>query len=314
VIKLKKKVLVTGASGFIGSNLVERLKNDFDVYALVRYTTGRYVLGELSDVKVLFGDLSEGFRVREIVKYVQPDMVVHLGALSAQSYSYGHPIETLQTNFIGTVNLAEACYKLVDNFELFVFASTAETYGNQNSFPIKESQPLDAHSPYAVSKIASEYYLNYMKKGFNFPVTIMRAFNSYGRKRNRHFLVERVVVQMLDGGDVRLGDPDPVIDWVYVLNHVEGYKKVLDQPDKAVGETFNIATGVGTSIRDLALKISELTGWSGRIIWHTVPKRPVIVSKLVGDPSKIEKMLGWKAEVTLEDGLNRTINHWKTVV
>lgn len=311
MINLKQKVLVTGASGFIGSHLVERLKYDYDVYALVRYTTGRYVLGELSDVKVLFGDLSEGFRVREIVKYVQPDMVVHLGALSAQSYSYGHPIETLQTNFLGTVNLAEACYKLVDNFELFVAAGTAEEYGRQNSFPINEEQPLNAHSPYAVSKIASDYYLQYMKNGFSFPVTIMRAFNSYGRKRNRHFCVERIITQMLEVGDVRLGDPNPVIDWVYVDDHVGAYVKALEQPDKAVGETFNICTGVGTSIRDLALKVSDITGWSGRILWNTIPKRPVVVSRLVGDPSKIEKMLGWKAEVSLDEGLRRTVSYWK---
>lgn len=305
------KVLITGSSGFIGSHLIERLKDEYDVYALMRYTTGRYVLGELKDVKILFGDLREAFRIKEIVEYVQPDAVVHLGAMSAQSYSYGHPQETLETNFMGTVNLAESCYRLVPHFKCFIFAGTAEEYGVQSCFPIKESAPLKAQSPYSVSKIASDYYLQYMRDGFGFPVTIMRAFNTYGRKDNKHFLVERIVTQMLEGNDVRLGDPDPVIDWMYVDDHVEGYVKALEQPEKAIGETFNLATGIGTSIKDLALKVGELIGWNGKIVWHTVPKRPVLVEKLIGDPTKARIVLEWKAKVSLKEGLQRTIEFWK---
>lgn len=308
------KVLVTGGSGFVGSHLIPKLvEMGHDVYSMLRYSTGRYVLGEMKNVKTVYADLRESFRVGEVIRSIQPDVVFHLAAISAQSYSYAHPQEVMETNYLGTINLAESCYKLVPHFQQFIFSGSAEEYGVQPyGVPIREDAPLNPHSPYAVSKVCADYYLSYMWYAYQFPATIMRAYNTFGRKENPHFLVERVISQMVDGkSPVTLGDPEPVIGWMYIDDHVNGYLAALKNRDKALGERFNLSASEGYSVREVALKCAELTSYKGDILWDTIPERPIRVTWLVGDPSKAEQVLGWKAKVSLEDGLKRTVSFWK---
>lgn len=308
------KVLVTGGSGFIGSNLIERLvERDHDVYSMLRYTTGRYVLGARDKVKVVYADLREPFRVKEVIRNIQPEVVFHLGAVSAQSYSYAHAHEVLETNFLGTVTLAEACYKMVPDFQHFIMACSAEEYGVQPyGVPIREEAPLNPHSPYAVSKVCCDYYLNYMWKAYQFPVTVMRGFNTYGRKDNSHFVVERIISQMVAGDDpVCLGDPEPVISWMYVDDHVDGYLAVFENREKALGETFNLSAREGFSVKQVAEKCAELTEYKGEVLWNMIPERPIRVMWLVGDSSKAERLLGWKAKTSPHEGLRRTVEFWK---
>jgi len=312
-MKGSTKILVTGGSGFIGSHLIPKLVEEgYDVYSLARYVTGRYVLG--ANVKTVFADLRDYHAVQKVVKEVQPEIVVHLAALSPVSYSYDHPQETVEVNFNGTVNLAEACLRHVPHFRQFVFASTSETYGNQEAFPITEHSPQHPNSPYAVSKVACEKYLQYMCDAYDFPVTVMRPFNTYGRKRNKHFVVERAVTQMLENKDrIYLGDPETVRDFLYVEDHVSAYLAVLDN-EKVIGEVFNFCTGRGTSIRELTQIIAEKLNWHGVIVWHSVPKRPLDIKCLIGSYEKAEKRLGWKPRWKLEDGLKETITCWKSRV
>jgi len=304
------KILVTGAGGFIGSHLVPRLiKNGHDVYSLERYVTGRYVLGQRKDVKTVFSDLKEYFSVKRIVSEVQPEIAIHLASISPVAYSYDHPIEVIEANFLATVNLAEACLREVPHFRHFLFASTSETYGN-GACPKKEDTPQNPNSPYAVSKHASEKYLFYMRDAYDFPVTVLRNFNTFGRKDNTHFVVERTIVQMLQGKTVTLGDPTPIRDLEYVDDHVNSYLTCLENP-KAKGEVFNFCTGKGVSIKQLVDLIAKLVRFKGEIIWNTIPTRPLDIKKLVGDNSKARLMLGWKPEFSLADGLKLTIEHWR---
>ncbi|MFX1537031.1 MAG: NAD-dependent epimerase/dehydratase family protein [Promethearchaeota archaeon] len=305
------RVLVTGGNGFIGNLMLPRLSElEYDVYCLERYVTGRYVLGGQRLVKTVFGDLRDPFAVRKAVREVQPDAVIHLAAISAVSYSYNHPIDVMETNFLGTVNLAESCLREVPSFKRFLFAGTSEEYGNQKNIPIKETAELHPNSPYAVSKVAADKYLQYMHDAYDFPVTILRNFNTYGRINNTHFVVERIIVQMLQEKTARLGDPTPIRDFMYVEDHVNSYLACLNS-DKTIGETLNFCTGRGVSIAQLAELITKLTDFEGDIVWDTIPKRPLDIAVLVGDCSKAEQLLGWKPKLMLEDGLRFTVDSWR---
>lgn len=304
------RVLVTGTTGFIGSHLAPRfVELDHDVYGLERYVTGRYVLGKHREVKTVFGDLKEYFDVKQIIRQIQPDIIIHLAAVSAVAYSYEHPQEIIENNFMGTINLAEASLREVPHLKQFLFASTSETYGNGPS-PKTETTPQKPNSPYAVSKLAAERYLLYMREAYNFPVTILRNFNTYGRKNNTHFVVERIIVQMLRNQTVCLGDPTPVRDFLYVEDHVDAYLACLNKPE-SVGEVFNFCTGRGTSIKELVCIISQLTNFNKEIRWETIPQRPLDIKVLVGDYSKARRVLDWEPKFKLKKGLKATIDFWR---
>jgi len=304
------KILVTGGTGFIGSHLLEKLIGDkeYDIYSLERYVTGR--IGKPHQVKTVYADLNDGFTIRKAVRAVKPEVVVHLASISAVSYSYEHPQEIVNTNLIGTINLAEACLRETDNFKQFLFAGTSEEYGN-NGFEIqKEDNPLSPASPYAVSKVACEKYLNYMKEAYDFPITILRLFNTYGRKDDYHFLIEKTIVQMLTQKEVKLIDPAPVRDWMYVDDHVNAYLTCLENK-KAIDETFSFCTGKGYSVKETVEKIAEIVGFKGEIVWGTAPPRPTESKVIIGSYEKAHKILGWKPKYSLEEGLKETIQYWK---
>lgn len=306
------KILVTGGNGFIGSHLLPRLVElGHDVYCLERYVTGRYVLGAQRTVRTVFSDLRDNFAVRKVVHEVQPEVVIHLASISPVSYSYDHPVEVIETNFMGTVNLAESCLREVAHFKQFMFAGTSEEYGNHEKMPINENYELRPNSPYAVSKTAADQYLQYLCNAYNFPVTILRNFNTYGRKDNTHFVVERTIEQMLRKKIVRLGDPTPVRDLVYVDDHVNSYLTCLNNK-KAIGEVFNFCTGCGVSIAGLVEILTDLTGINAEVLWNTIPERPLDIACLIGDHSKAKQVLGWQPKFTLKEGLRLTVDFWKS--
>lgn len=304
------KILITGVTGFIGQNLVPKLLElDHQIYSLERYVTSRYVLGKKREVRTVFGDIKQHFAVRRIVQEVQPDVVINLAAISPVSYSYDHPHEVIETNFIGTVNLAESCLRDVPHLKQFLFASTSETYGNGPT-PKKEETPQHPNSPYAVSKLAAEKYLLYMHKAYGFPVTILRPFNTYGRKDNTHFVVERIITQMLQGKELRLGDSTPVRDFMYVDDHINAYLTCLADR-KSIGQIFNFCTGYGVTISELVETLKNLTGFDEDIAWHTIPQRPLDIKRLIGDYSKAKNLLCWEPKFSLDEGLSLCVDYWR---
>jgi len=307
---LKERILVTGATGFVGSHLIAKLDREkFDVFSFERYMTGRYVLGEARDVQTVFGDITDYWSVRHAVRTVKPDVVIHLASISPVAYSYDHPHEVMETNLFGTMNLVEACLRECPNMRQFLFASTSETYGDGPN-PKTEETVQNPNSPYAVSKVASEKYLLYVHYAMNFPVTILRNFNTYGRKNNTHFVVERTIVQMLRGDTVQLGDPSPTRDFLYVDDHIDSYLRCLNN-ERSVGKVFNFCTGRDVSIAELVKIIRGLTDFNGEVNWNTIPRRPWDIACLVGDYSKASRELGWKPGYELEEGLRLTVDFWK---
>ena len=304
------RILITGAAGFVGCHMLAPLiEREHEVFSLERHRSWREPLGASTAGRPVFCDLRDHFAVRQVVRDVQPEAVIHLAAISPVSYSYDHPNEILEANLIGTVNLAEACLREVPQFRQFLFASSSETYG-KGPVPKTEETPQNPNSPYSVSKLAAEKYVLYLRDAYRLPATVLRLFNTYGRKDNADFVVERTIVQMLRGHTVRLGAPSPVRDLLYVDDHVNAYLSCLGN-EKAIGGIFNFSTGRGVSVSELVGLLASLTGFVGEVAWDTIPRRPLDIDRMIGDSSQAEKILGWRPRVSLEEGLRLCIAHWK---
>ena len=303
----RKNCLVTGTSGFIGRRLALALEaKGQNVYCLERYVAGRTIYNKHS-IKTVFADLNDHFATQQVVRTIKPEVVFHVAALSPVAYSYDHPREVIETNYLATVNLAEACMR-EGYVKHFLFAGTSEEYGNQTVFPITESALLLPNSPYSASKVAADTYLKYLFETYGFPVTILRPFNTYGRTDDTHFLVENIIWQMLNSDTVNLGMEDPIRDLMYASDHINAYISCFDQPRESTGETFNFCTGKGWAIPKVVQLAAELLNWKGTINWDTIPKRPNEIMNLTGSSLKAKKMLSWKPKYTLEEGLKLTID------
>jgi len=307
-----KKVLVTGATGFIGSRLVDRLVAlGADVRAFVHYNSrSDYGLLELlpedvlEAVEIAPGDLKDGEAVRRSVKGCE--IVFHLGALTAIPYSYRNPYDMVQTNVSGTANVLNAALEY--GVARIVHTSTSETYGTAQYQPIDELHPLVGQSPYSASKIgadklAESYYLS-----FDMPVATIRPFNTYGPGQSARAVIPTIVSQALAGDTIRIGSTDPKRDFNYVDDTVAGFLAVASN-DAALGEVINIGSGRTVSIAHVIEEISRILGKKFEIVTDPARIRPEKseVGLLLADTRKAERLLGWKPEVPLEEGLRRTV-------
>ncbi len=304
-------IFLTGGNGFIGSNLIPKLlSKGYNIYALTRYISNR-TPSYPREVKVVYGDLRDSLVLQKLIREIYPEYVIHLGAISPVAQSFNHSQEVIETNFLGTVNLAHA--NLTNpNLKRFIMAGTSEEYGNQETFPIKEDAPKNCNQPYAISKVAADNYLHYLFEGFDFPICVAKPFNSYGRINNFNFVTEKVITQMLKSKTIILGNPDPVRDLMYVDDHVEGYIKILES--KVCPTAVNLCTGIGTTIKELAELIKDLLGWNGEIIWNRSFKRPTEIDKLLGDNTLAKETLGWEPKYDLEEGLLLTLEKISKVI
>lgn len=309
-----QRICLTGSSGFVGGALAPYLaEKGFEVVCVERFVSNRYNTPTNRNIKTVFADLTDHPAIQRVIKQLKPEYIIHLAALSPVAPSYDRYTEFLEVNFNATVNLAESAMRDDCNLKQFVVAGTSECYGNQKEFPIKETAQYYPNSPYAVSKVAMVHYLQYMWDAYQFPVTIMFPFNSYGRANCKHFITEKIIWQMLTKRHICLGDPTPIRDLLFVTDHIEGYASVLGKKE-ALGEKFNICTGTGVSIKELTEKIRKFTGFDGEVVWGTVPSRPLDIDCLIGDNMKAQKVLNWSPKVSLDEGLERTVELLKKEV
>jgi len=313
-------VLLTGISGFIGSELGRRLvEKGYRVHGLIRHSSGR-MLDNIKDymdkVHLIHGDLREYHSVRLAIRESDPEFIVHVGAITPVRLSFDDPFSNIDVNLRGTANLIHAALGLAPNLKRFVLASTMEVYGWQDrQEPFAEDLPLHPASPYAVSKAAADMYVRMLGKVSQLNYTVLRPCNSYGRKNETRFIVEYLVTSMLRKEKVYIGAPRSIRDLMHVDDHVAAYLRVMED-ENANQQTFNVGTGHGTTIRALADMVAELTDYKNRIVESyppDYPTRPAFADPpyLVLDPSKIEAKIGWKATVTLQQGLSRTFEYWR---
>ncbi len=307
-----KKVLVTGAGGFIGSHLCEALLDiGAEVTAMIRYTS-KSDWGNLeflpndkkASLQIAAGNIEDSDFVARQVK--GKDIVFHLAALIAIPYSYVAPRSYIRTNIEGTLNMLEASRNF--GVERIVHTSTSETYGTALYTPIDERHPLQGQSPYSASKIGADKIVESYFLSFNLPVSTIRPFNTYGPRQSARAVIPTIITQALTQDAIRLGALDPVRDLSFVKDTVNGFIKIAES-EHAIGETINIGFGKGITIGELGKTILSLMGSEKPIVQDTNRFRPdkSEVYTLICDNSKAQKLIGWKPQYTLREGLFETI-------
>ncbi|MFZ4764495.1 MAG: SDR family NAD(P)-dependent oxidoreductase, partial [Roseimicrobium sp.] len=298
-----KNVLVTGAGGFIGSHLTERLtKLGARTRALVRYNS-RDSRGWLenspqqAEVKFFSGDIRDAAYVREAMEGV--DVVFHLAALIAIPYSYHAPASYVETNITGTLNVLQAARELATPRVLVT--STSEVYGTALEVPIRESHPLQGQSPYAATKIAADKLTESYHLSFALPVVTVRPFNTFGPRQSARAVIPAIISQVMAGRELKLGNLTPTRDLNYVANTVDGYLAAAVS-EKAVGQVINFGSGREISIGELALLVMRVIGREVTIQQDTQRLRPEKseVQRLLADNSRAHDLLGWQPQVALE--------------
>jgi dTDP-glucose 4,6-dehydratase len=305
-----KKVLVTGAGGFIGSHLTERLVElGASTRALVHYNSaGAWGWLDASpvrdEVEVVAGDICDRDSMTRATNKVE--IVFHLAALIAIPYSYHAPLSYIRTNVEGTLNVLQAAKSA--GAELVVQTSTSEVYGTAQVVPISEEHPLQGQSPYSASKIGADKMAEAVHRSFGLPVTIVRPFNTYGPRQSARAVIPTIITQALTRDEIRLGNLEPTRDLNYVTDTAEGFVRAAESP-AAVGKTINIGTGREISIGELAARILRMLGKDLPVICEGQRVRPdrSEVERLCADNRIARELLKWEPRVTLEEGLRRTI-------
>ena len=311
---LGRKILVTGAGGFIGSHLVERLLQEGAlVRALVRYNSSsswgwlQEIHEELHpNLEVVFGDVRDAERMAELVQGCE--VIFHLAALISIPYSYQAPESFVDTNVRGTLNVLMAARR--HGGVRVVHTSTSEVYGTPETVPITESHPLQAQSPYSASKIAADKLAESFYCAYGLPVTVLRPFNTYGPRQSARAVLPTILTQLLTGqSEIRLGALWPRRDLTFVSDTVDGFVKATES-DEAVGRTIQLGTGRDISIGELVELAMQVLGVRAEVVCEQERLRPADseVEQLLSSPSLAAHLLGWRPTVSLEDGISRTAN------
>ena len=299
------KIFITGHNGFIGSHIIDRLKNDNELV---------FLEGDLRDYESVDNQLQES----------NPEIIVHLGARTEVEKSFYEQVTFSEINYVGTVNLIESARNL-SNLKNFVFASTMEVYGWQPiSDLIRDGEEKDIevfdeetiphpNAPYAVAKYACEKYLEYAHRSYGFPYTIIRQTNAYGRKDNDFFVTEQIITQMLKNpNEINLGYGTPYRNFIYIDDLLDAWETVITNPDKCIGQLFCLGPNNAVRISDYVNMIAKKLNWTGKVNWNTKPERPGEIYLLNSTNKKLTTATGWEPKVSLDDGLDRTIAFWRS--
>ena len=310
----QKKILVTGACGFIGSHLTERLVElGAQVRAMVHYNSfnnwgwlDTFSEDKLREIEVFSGDVRDPNAIRTAMKDI--DQVFHLAALIGIPYSYISPDSYIDTNIKGTLNILQSARDL--GTERIIVTSTSEVYGTAQYVPIDERHPRQGQSPYSATKIGADSLAESFYRSFDVSVTIVRPFNTYGPRQSARAVIPTIIAQLVSGKkEIKLGSVTPTRDMVYVSDTVEGFIRIAES-DKTIGEEINIATQTEISIGELAKMIINKLEPGAAIVSENIRVRPEKseVERLFGSNEKIKLVTGWRPKYSLKEGLSQTID------
>ena len=309
-----KKILVTGADGFIGSHLIEQLVAEGNEVKAFTYYNSFNTWGWLDtlpreimdEIQVFSGDIRDPYGVREAMKGM--DEVFHLAALIAIPYSYHSPDAYVDTNIKGTLNVLQAARDL--NTSRVLITSTSEVYGTAQYVPIDEKHPYQGQSPYSATKIGADRLAESFYRSFNMPITIVRPFNTYGPRQSARAVIPTIITQLLSGKtEIKLGSLTPTRDFNYVKDTANGFIEIAKSKD-TIGEEINIATQQEISIGDLANELIRQINPNAKILCDQQRLRPdkSEVNRLLGSNRKIKELTNWTPKFTFEQGIKETID------
>ena len=309
-----KKILVTGADGFIGSHLTEALLDrGYEVKACVYYNSfnswgwlDALTPERLKQIEIFSGDIRDPNGVRTAMEGV--DMVFHLAALIAIPFSYHSPDSYVDTNIKGTLNVLQAARTL--NLDRIVITSTSEVYGTAQYVPIDEKHPFQGQSPYSATKIGADRLAESFYRSFGLPISIARPFNTFGPRQSARAVIPTIITQLLAGKkEIELGSLTPTRDFNYVKDTVSGFIAIAES-ENTVGQEINIATQQEISIGDLAKEIISQINPKVRIVCDEQRIRPENseVNRLLGSNEKIKRLTNWSPKYTFEQGIAETID------
>lgn len=312
-----KTVLVTGADGFIGSHLVEKLVDEgHQVRAFVFYNSfnswgwlDSFPKEKLSKIEIFAGDIRDPNGVATAVQGI--DTIYHLAALIAIPYSYHSPDSYVDTNVKGTLNILQAARNA--GTRRILVTSTSEVYGTALSVPIDEKHPRQGQSPYSATKIGADAMADSFFRSFNLPVTIVRPFNTFGPRQSARAVIPTIITQLLAGKtEIKLGSLHPTRDLLFVKDTAAGFMSIAAS-EKTIGEEVNLATQQEISIGDLAELLIRLINPSAKVVSDDVRLRPEKseVERLLGSAEKLHALTQWKPDYTLEEGLKETIEWFR---
>ncbi|MBE6059804.1 MAG: SDR family NAD(P)-dependent oxidoreductase [Clostridium sulfidigenes] len=314
---MSKKILITGADGFIGSHLTEALLQEgYDVKAFTYYNSfnswgwlDTLSKDKLKEIEVFTGDIRDPNGVREAMKGA--DEVFHLAALIAIPFSYHSPDSYVDTNIKGTLNVLQAARDL--ETERILVTSTSEVYGTAQYVPIDELHPYQGQSPYSATKIGADRLAESFYRSFNMPISIVRPFNTYGPRQSARAVIPTIITQLLSGEtEIKLGSLTPTRDFNFVKDTARGFIEIA-KSDRTIGEEINIATQDEISIGRLAEEMIRQINPNAKIVCDDQRLRPdkSEVNRLLGSNEKIKKLTDWSPSYTFEEGIRETIEWFR---
>jgi nucleoside-diphosphate-sugar epimerase len=304
------RILVTGATGFLGSYVVRRLVAEgatvFGVSSSVSNNTPERLIGVMDDIQLLEANLRDVSSIDQVVKTARPELVIHQAAFTHVGKSFSRIDENIQTNIQGTVNLLTA---LEGNFTRFVNIGSGDVYGDA-PVPFREDGPVRPASPYAVSKYAAERFCRMFHQAYDWPIVCLRPFNVYGPQQSPDRIIPELIMSALNGQDLKMTEGRQTREFMYVEDVADAFVRALTQPG-IDGEVINISRGEEVPIREMAQTVLDLMGNPVQALFGALENRPTEIWRMFGDNTKARELLGWSATTSLQDGLGRTID-WYT--
>jgi len=307
----KMKILVTGTTGFIGSNILRRLvkTNNDKIYIFIRQNSKLWRIKDITNkVNIRIVDLTDKEQVENSISEIKPEVVFHCAIYG------GYPFQTdqdqvIKTNFIGTVNLLEASIK--QGFKAFINTGSSSEYGIKSK-PMKETDFPDPVNVYGVAKLASTYYCRMSSIKYNLPIVTLRLFSPYGYYEESTRLIPYLITSMLRNKEIKLGSPDAVRDFIFIEDAVEAYIKSVNMIDKIEpGTILNIGSGVDTMVIDIFWVLKGIIGYQGKFTVQGAPRDSDELKVWRANINRVQTILGWQPKYSLREGLNETIKWFK---